>query len=307
MTPPTELKHAVFGPNVIYYHAGCMDGFMAAWSAWKFLGNDHTIYIPYRPHQKTPDADGRHAIFVDIAPDRAILEDPSIHLLSLRILDHHHTSKDEWDGTPYMVFSDSKSAAWIAWDFFHPDRRVPRLITYVSDRDTWARALPRSEDLMTNLWMTPLYTKGSPNFELWDSIVQDIDTDEGFDRACLQGQALRPVIDRHIAISASKARPCEVLGIPMWVLNDPTPHRSMVADTLLERPFPSGDMPKAVMVWYYHIPSQKFTCSLRSSPTSGVDVAALAKRFGGGGRTYAAAFRWDGDIRLLLQGLDPSI
>lgn len=280
-----------------------MDGFAAAYAAWKQLGNDAT-YIPFKPHQRVHERDvfQKHVVFVDVAPDRSQWpEMERMMIQSLKILDHHETSLKEWEDTSYMTFSATKSGAWLAWDFFHPESRVPRLITYVSDRDNWFRSLPRVDDLMASLWMTPFYTKhGVLNFKEWDEIVRDIDTDDGFEEYCKRGVPVREVMDRHITISTSKAFPIVLEGVPMWTINDPTPHRSMAADILLQKPFLDGEMPGAVLIWFYHAPSKAFACSLRSRPGSEVDVGLLAEKFGGGGRRNTSAFSWSGDIRDLL-------
>ena len=139
------------------YHAGCPDGFGAAWAtrrAWESQGE----FIA-RGHDDRLDpriAEGALVAFVDIAPSTAELEalaDAAAHVI---ILDHHVTNQERIladselmealrDRGHEIHFDMKRSGAMMAWDHFMPNEEAPPLLQYVQDQDLWNWQLPESQ------------------------------------------------------------------------------------------------------------------------------------------------------------------
>ena len=52
--------------NVVIYHADCTDGFGAAYSAWKQLGN-RAEYYPCKHGTPPPDVAGKNVVILDFS------------------------------------------------------------------------------------------------------------------------------------------------------------------------------------------------------------------------------------------------
>ena len=120
-----------------YFHAGCPDGFGAAWSVWRAWGDDAN-YVP-RGHERDPSQKphvGGTVVFVDIAPDNESLRMLAEHAARVIVLDHHLTARDRYQSDPgvenvvdagghEVIFDLDHSGAMLAWQYFHPTRRRP--------------------------------------------------------------------------------------------------------------------------------------------------------------------------------------
>ena len=135
--------------QVCIYHAGCPDGFGAAWAVWKAWGNE-ARYLP-RGHEdplRARDFEGRQVVFVDIAPPLESLRELAEHAAQITILDHHVSARDRFESDPGLcnafqqsghtvLFDLGHSGAILAWRHFHPDAEIPAILRYVEDQDLW--------------------------------------------------------------------------------------------------------------------------------------------------------------------------
>lgn len=80
--------------NLVIYHAGCADGFGAAWAAWKRVG-EQAEYIYMHYNDEPPDMTGKHVAIVDFSFERPVLDEMLTKAASLVVLDHHKSSKEK--------------------------------------------------------------------------------------------------------------------------------------------------------------------------------------------------------------------
>jgi hypothetical protein len=123
-----------------YFHAGCPDGFGAAWAVWRAWGEDAN-YVP-RGHEREPAQKphvGGTVVFVDIAPDNEYLRELAEHAARVIVLDHHLTARDRYHAEPgvenvvdagghEVIFDLEHSGAMLAWNYFHPGVAPPDLL-----------------------------------------------------------------------------------------------------------------------------------------------------------------------------------
>jgi hypothetical protein len=116
---------------VVGYHGECLDGTVAAFSAYECFGDK----AEYRPllHRNPPptDLEGRDLMLLDFAFPSRVLDE--FRSNSLTILDHHDTLINELKGRPGVVIDLERSGAGIAWDQLHSAESRPRLISYIED------------------------------------------------------------------------------------------------------------------------------------------------------------------------------
>ena len=83
--------------RVCFYHAGCPDGFGAAWSAWSAWG-EAGQYVAFG-HDDAVDPGayrGAEVVFADIMPTAQSLSSLSQVSDELVVLDHHWSALERW-------------------------------------------------------------------------------------------------------------------------------------------------------------------------------------------------------------------
>ena len=97
--------------KVVLYHAGCHDGFGAAWAAHQKFG-DSAEYTAVQYGQDPPNIEaGSEVYIVDFSYPRPILEALNKKMSKLVVLDHHDTARKELEGLDYATFDMDKSGA----------------------------------------------------------------------------------------------------------------------------------------------------------------------------------------------------
>ncbi|WP_408586466.1 hypothetical protein [Novosphingobium sp.] len=295
-------------PDVVIYHDPCLDGFTAAWAAWRRWPDAQFIGANYG--QQAPDVAGKNVLIVDFSYKRPELEALAQIAASIVILDHHKTARDDLEpfarfrdrperftlpvvgsmisdlrrnGYPAVcaLFDMERSGARIAWDFTHGrDVDVPWLVLLVEDRDLWRFTW----DDVTRDFGLRLSTEPK-NFHRWSQIAATL-PQTGRWQSCAYtdgGSAMRAYRDWLVGEIAAKAEIRPIANHYVPTVDCPYELASEVGHRLcLLHP----DRDFAAL----RVHSQNGTSfSLRSS--NGFDVSAVAVKFGGGGHAGAAGFR----------------
>lgn len=196
--------------------------------------------------------------------------------------------RDPFPPTAHVVLDNNKSGALLAWEFFHPDTEVPRLIRLIDDRDRWQfRYGSDSRALHAALQLEKPWT-----FERWAHYTSSITLAQ----LLQQGASALYVYERQIAEAIKRAERCIIAAS----IVDPDGVRRLTASGLaVNSPIHQSEIGNALadasgtygMVWHYDAESGRANCSLRS--IGEYDVSAIAKQFGGGGHRNAAGFNID--------------
>lgn len=259
------------------YHANCADGFGAAWSVKKALGDDVEFH-PGIYGQMPPDVTGRDVIMVDFSYKMEMIDAMLNLTKSITIIDHHKTAEAEimpalQEGLVDGIFDMTKSGAMLAWEWFHGDQEPPQLIRHIQDRDLWKFELEGTREIIAGLSSYP------HDFAVWDQLMFGSTKQLRAD-----GVAIGRKRDKDIAdfIGVAKARIIiDEYNVPG--LNVPPQWASDAGHILCK------DEPFAACYWHEE---GAMVFSLRSAE-DGVDVSEIAARFGGGGHKHAAGFKID--------------
>lgn len=253
----------VQAPDVVLYHAECMDGFGAAWAIWKRFPKAR--YIPVKHGFPPPEGlENRHVVIVDFSYHRDVIERLANETASLSILDHHITAEAVLADLPFAYFDMNRSGAVLAWEWVHDDP-VPWLLQYVQDKDLWRWKLPDSREISAALASYPF------EFSVWDRLQFDTLKVEGTGILRYENSLLDKIVKEALVLS--------FLGYRV-----PIVHSSVLTSQIGERL--SKDYPFCV-IW--HQKDRRRYFSLRSKE-GGISVAEIAAQFGGGGHTHAAGF-----------------
>jgi uncharacterized protein len=285
----------VFSDPLVIYHDNCSDGFAAAFAAWlHFKGQGE--YRPMVHAEQVPDVHGRHVYMLDIAFDLEQMTRVEAQAARLTVLDHHQSAADALCKfrcrCGHVLFDMEKSAARLSWEFFHPDKPLPDLISHVEDRDLLRWALADSDIYLASLDLGP------HNFHRWSGITRM--PPDAYSRFLERGIILRQQAKKQAAGLAAEAMPVRVLGIEGLMVNAPNLMHNDVGELLTER---SGTF---ALMWCLEGQGLRVKVGLRGA--KGFDTIPLAKAFGGGGHPYSSAFRLPlGRLSELLKGsLDPA-
>ena len=283
--------------NCVIYHKDCSDGFGAAYSAWKLLGNK-AEYIACSHGEPPPDVSGKRVAILDFSFDNKTTKEMIESAEALVVIDHHKSAMIELHDINCTIFDMSKSGASMAWDFFHPAKETPKFIQYIEDRDLWKWEMPYSKEFAAAFDMVP-----------WDfSAFEEFEDDSVIDDAIKRGSyilAYSKTVVKKICDKATR-KEMEINGKKYDVMVVNSSHwMSEIGSTL------SKDCDVA-MIYYFNHDEKVYKVSLRAFHEH-IDVSEISKHFGGGGHKKAAGFNLPFNIHpetLFLEDLektDPSI
>jgi hypothetical protein len=266
-----------------HYHAGCPDGFGAAFSVWRAWGEDGR-YVP-RGHGDAFDAlahEGELVVFADISLPNPLLRDLGEVAEQIVLLDHHWSARQLFEADPQLAvflagrghrvhFDLEHSGAVLAWRHFHPQEPVPDLLRYVEDQDLWSWRLADSQAVNAAIAAYPR------RFDAWDELAS-----RPIAELAREGHSIVRANRMEALRIVQSAHPLSVEGKLVEAVNATT-GRSAIGHELAER--------KAYGVpWscVYRITGDRVHATLYS--IGDVDVGSIAARLGGGGHRNAAGF-----------------
>lgn len=254
----------------ILYHANCLDGFGAAFAAWKHFGDDAT-YTPVNYDQPPPDdLAGHEAYILDFSYPRDVLEALHEQCAALTVIDHHKTAQEALAGLDYAQFDMSHSGAYLAWRHFHPNIPVPELLLNIEDRDLWKFLIPTTKEVAAAIYGCIPF-----QFDAWDEVLTVPYS------LVEKGAALLKAHNNEVQTLLKYAHPISLKGVSGLACNVPSKYSSDVGHELAVKSGSFG-------LTYYYGGQGLWFCSLRSNGDK--DISWIAKSFGGGGHKNAAGF-----------------
>lgn len=282
--------------TVVLYHKNCLDGLAAAWVVWcAYEGKVDLAAVQYgddfveRFGANWNDLAGKTVICVDFAFS---LQDTKSLMQNSRllVLDHHATAlKDlesiawrdftkgfeQWhhrldDHTNSVVVVDSRySGAMLAWMWFNPGEQPPQGIKFAQDYDLWQFTYPETKNWAAAAFSHDL-TVENFNWVIATPVEEVV----------REGRAIQRHIEKTVRGLAKSARRFKLDDHEVPIVNANSLFRNELGSLL------SAD--EAFSITYSDSRHGR-QYSLRSKK-GGVDVGAIAKRFGGGGHPNSAAF-----------------
>ena len=268
----------------VLYHAGCDDGFGAAYAIWLKHG-DEAEYIPVQHGQAFPDVSPGEAVYVvDFSYSRDILQSVA-NRCKLVVLDHHKTAMDDLADLSFAHFDMNKSGAVLAWEYFHPNEPIPMLLRYVQDYDLWTKALPSTEE--NKAWRRSF----DRTFERWQEMDLVVARDHIWKT---EGEAILRSEKIHIQHRVAQAFEVTIDTHVVLAVNETQYFSEVAGELAKDTRYPFGACfflrDDGLKIW-----------SLRSDRNLGdFDVSAVAKLRGGGGHRNAAGFKESAERPILL-------
>lgn len=262
----------------VIYHAGCADGFCAAWVARNAFKGRDVDFIPAQYGTPPPALEAGAAVYIlDFSFKRDVMIELAQLCNRVTVLDHHKTAQEALDGLTApglsITFDMTKSGGRLTWEHFHGDKPSPWLVDYTEDRDLWRWRLPRSRELNAALRSYPM------TFDQWD-VIHGMTAVLGKGPMIVEGRAILRAEQQTVDAHVRNAREIDLAGHKILAVNATT-LTSDIAGALAEgRPFGA--------CWFMRGDGKR-VWSLRSRD-GGVDVSEIARANGGGGHRQAAGF-----------------
>ena len=268
----------------VIYHAGCADGFGAAWTAWRSLGDQGVHYHP-ASYGDTPVhmAPGSRVYILDFSyPRETMLDLAAQHEVTL--LDHHETAMADIGDLPGCTFDTSTCGAVMAWRHFsEPGSGMPEILSYIEDRDLWRWELEDSREVSAALEAT------SQGFQEWEEKFggTKVYGKITIRMMAVQGEGILRSNQHLLARITANTRYRSLGGYLVPVVNTP-----VLASEACERLLELHPEARFAAAWYESGRNRKW--SLRSRAPDGMDVSVIARELGGGGHPHAAGFNEKG-------------
>ncbi len=258
---------------LIIYHANCPDGFGAAWAFWKKYGKN-AEYHPATYGDLPPDVTNREVFIVDFSYSREVTETLAENCKKITILDHHKTAQENLDGLPYFKYDVTHSGAYLAWRYLFGEQNIPNIILMIEDRDLWKWKILDSKLLLTVLDSHPY------DFTVWDALSTKMELESSeYSRLLMDGIAISRYRESVIKQILKTSHKIKILGQEISAVNSPYFQSEIGATLCLGQPY------SCVYIW----DGDHYRFSLRSE-ANGIDVAEIARQFGGGGHAKASGF-----------------
>lgn len=259
----------------VLYHTNCHDGFSAAWAAWKKFGNKAS-YIPVEPQTLPKEKIKNSEVYViDASYHETAIQELLKNNNFVTVIDHHVSHRKDAEIASQWHFDLNHSGAVLAWQYFHPDKKIPRLLLHIEDLDLWKFKLPHSQEVDVILEFVKL------DFRSWDKTVRNFESIRfrkiKFKEAVSMIRYKKMLIEKILR----RAETARFAGYRASVVNSPV-FQSEIGHLLVNKSQPIA------VIWFFK--KEKFKVSLRSNGK--VDVAKIAKKYGGGGHKLAAGFSW---------------
>lgn len=181
-------------------------------------------------------------------------------------------------GLDTPVLNMHKSGALLAWEYFHPNKPVPDIIKYVSDRDLWEFKYPETKAVVEGIHLHPEHR----SFEYWDRLAYDRE----LLKSCIEDGRIILKHNNNI-IERNKSNRIHKLtllnGYKVAIFN-----ATYLISEMCEAYYSCPDLNVDYVISYYVTPAGRIQLSFRSAKSSGVDVGMIAAGYGGGGHFNAS-------------------
>lgn len=262
--------------TLVLYHRSCTDGLGAAWAVDYWLKEHPAMFrrgVDFKTIQygdPAPDVTGLDVFVVDFSFPRETLLEMHERAASLIVIDHHKTAQAALSGLDFCIFDMDKAGCILTWEYLFPTTPPPELFYYLQDRDLWRWELPQSKEVSAAL------RSYRPFLSVWDEFM----TIAGLEKLKSEGTAILRYQEQQISAALSQtAQMVEIGGHTVPCVN--CTHLISEIGNELAKGHPFAAL--------YFETVDKRVFSLRSTD-EGVDVAEIAKLYGGGGHRNAAGF-----------------
>ena len=274
--------------DVVIYHAPCSDGLAAAAVLKRFKPS---VELRTWNNEQTSDSNylleffeafdrmtDKTVLFVDCAPaSEAQFEYCVAHCKKLIVLDHHQTNMQKFGKLENCYFDMNESGCSLAWKACFPTVPLPLVLQLIKRRDIW-KDMDTIVEAFSASFQDPFVTP-----QTTEIVIELIDNPFKVLRKISEGETLLIRKKGQVQAVVKEAEEKTLAGVKLAVVK--LSEFGLISDVGAELSKTFGAAALCL-----DLPDGKLKVSLRSEKNSGIDVSALAEKFGGGGHKNAASF-----------------
>ncbi|MCX6702865.1 MAG: DHHA1 domain-containing protein [Candidatus Wolfebacteria bacterium] len=263
---------------IVFYHkralGPCADGFGAAWVAWKKFGNKAEYIGLENGTEPIFEIKNAEVYFLDIGFREEMMKKLVGQNKKVVFIDHHISRKDYMKFINEGSFSMDNSGSVLAWKYFYPGKKVPKLLRHVEDYDLWKFKLPNTKEIISFLGLYP------KDFRRWNKLVSDFENPETAKKHIIAGRTILQYESGIVSALVGNGEEVVFDGHKALAVNSPVLISEIGSYVRDERGIPLA------IIWYRT--KSVISVSLRSDGS--IDCAKLAEKYGGGGHEAASGF-----------------
>lgn len=264
------------------YHAGCLDGFTAAWIVVHKFGKENVELFPAKYGEEPPDVTDREVLVVDFSYPKQTLIEMATKAKSVSLYDHHKTAQEDLECLKgkipglNIVFDQTRSGCGIVFDELFSDEVIlsrPNIINCIEDGDLWRFAFENTKVIRAYMYSLEF------DVDTWTEVILETP----FHEIVSRGKLLLIAHENNVKKVLAQTR--RILCIGGYIVPAANVNGIFASDVGTE--LASED--KGFFAATYYDTEHHTIFSLRSSGE--FDVSEIAKIYGGGGHKNAAGFK----------------
>lgn len=261
-------------PILVIYHADCLDGFGAAWCAFKIFGST-ARYVAARFGEPFPKFSTNDEIYIlDFCYSPEILLTISTRAKCITLIDHHVTAMQQFENIVLpeninVYFDMNHSGCVLTWQHFFVAKDTPMILRHIEDRDLWRFEISGTKEITT-----ALYERLPMTFKAFEKLK--------LQRLLSVGKVQVAQFSKMVNRLVKNAHEVELGGFKGLAVNAPSFFASELGNLLAKKSKTFG------MTYHFDGKKNEWIYGLRS--IGNFNVGELAAHFGGGGHVNAAGF-----------------
>ncbi len=262
---------------VVLYHND-EDGFAGAWVAWKKFKNKAQYIQASYTNQTAANFSGKTVYMIDFCyNDKSKMKKILENNKKVIVIDHHISQKESARISSENIYSPNHSACVLTWNYFNPQKPLPKLLAHIEDMDLWKFKMRFTREIIASLDTYPL------KFSIWDKITKDFQSTAKIKKYINEGKAIVKYQATLVESLVENGIEARIDGHNVIAVNSPILHSEIGHHIGKNYPNTIG------LIW--NSKNGRIKTSLRSGKN--IDVSKIAQKFGGGGHKQASGFSFD--------------
>ena len=290
--------------NYVIYHKNCLDGFTGFFIlTLTDTINENAIIYPDVPSSSNipPNIDNKNVIIIDVAYKKEVLSEIFKRAKQALFIDHHISIRDDVlrmdvSYPNKIIYNEYNSASVLVWKHFFGKKtsKIPQFVRYIQDNDIGTWELKYTFPFISALNVNYSTQPTKENLEHWNKLFDKKEINRLVKKGLVYQEYSDYLVDQNIKKYSLEAFPSEKIFNDFPGFFGKTGQYKVVvyngngcpATAQLSTKFLDKIDCDFVILWVQNLDRKQYVLQFRSK---NVDVANIAKLFGGGGHTLASA------------------
>jgi oligoribonuclease NrnB/cAMP/cGMP phosphodiesterase (DHH superfamily) len=288
--------------DYVIYHKNCFDGFAGFFllTLTNRIHKNAIIYPDVPSNNNTPpNINNKNIIIIDVAYKKSVIQNILNKVKKMTFIDHHISIREDILSMnitqPHeLVYDEHKSGASLVWQYFNVNKKEPLFIRYIEDNDIGAWKLKYTIPFINALQVNYKTTPNEYNLNKWKNLFSKKEVRKLIKIGKIYDEYKEYLLEQNIKKYSLESFP----GYKLYDMfpnffNKPGQYKVALyngsgcpSSSHLSIKFLENVDCDFIIFWVLNMDRKEYILQFRSNI---VDVAKIAKLFGGGGHTLASA------------------